>query len=223
MMHRLLFFCLFLMVALLDQAQAKANRPNVLFIAVDAKKDWVNCLGGYEGRVYTPNIDRLANRGMLFTNAHCVSPKCAPSRAAIMMGLRPSTTGFYDNQHWWYPNYPDAETLPILFRNNGYTVSGAGKIFHHTAGNNPPRQWDDYYRLLFRDEDDHLPWAMICRSPRSMRLVVGFVLKDVVVVETDDSVLVADLDQSQSIKAIVKKLEKDKGENINNIGETKGF
>ena len=154
MMHRLLFFYLFLMVALLDQAQAKANRPNVLFIAVDDMKDWVNCLGGYEGRVYTPNIDRLANRGMLFTNAHCVSPKCAPSRAAIMMGLRPSTTGFYDNQHWWYPNYPDAETLPILFRNNGYTVSGAGKIFHHTAGNNPPRQWDDYYRLLFRDD----PW-----------------------------------------------------------------
>ncbi len=75
----------------------------MLFLAVDDMKDWVNCLGGYEGTVHTPNIDRLASRGMLFTNAHCPSPKCAPSRAAIMTGLRPSTTGLYDNSHWWLP------------------------------------------------------------------------------------------------------------------------
>ncbi|GAG37884.1 unnamed protein product, partial [marine sediment metagenome] len=72
-------------------------RPNVLFLALDDMKDWVRCLGGYEGTVHTPNIDRLGKRGMLFTNAHCASPKCAPSRAAIMTGLRPSTTGLYDN------------------------------------------------------------------------------------------------------------------------------
>lgn len=130
------------------------GRPNVLFIAVDDMKDWVNCLGGYEGDVYTPNIDRLAKRGMLFTNAHCVSPKCAPSRVAIMTGLRPSTTGLYDNQHWWYPNFPNMVTMPIRFRQSGYLVYGAGKIFHHTAGNNPPRQWNGFKRLLFRDD----PW-----------------------------------------------------------------
>ena len=96
-MRSFLFTCLVLLTSL-GQALAKAERPNVLFIAVDDMKDWVNCLGGYEGRVHTPNIDRLAKRGMLFTNAHCVSPKCAPSRAAIMTGLRPSTTGLYDNQ-----------------------------------------------------------------------------------------------------------------------------
>ena len=72
---------------------AAEARPNVLFLAVDDMKDWVNCLGGYEGTVHTPNIDRLAERGMLFTNAHCASPKCAPSRAAILTGMRPSTTG----------------------------------------------------------------------------------------------------------------------------------
>ena len=129
-------------------------RPNVLFLAVDDMKDWVGCLGGYEGTVHTPNIDRLAGQGTLFTNAHCPSPKCAPSRAAILTGLRPSTTGLYDNGHWWLPNLPDVVTMPQHFRNNGYHVAGAGKIFHHTAGNNPPSQWDDYLRLTFRND----PW-----------------------------------------------------------------
>ena len=101
MRHR--FFLYLVLLTSLGQALAKAERPNVLFIAVDDMKYWVNCLGGYEGRVHTPNIDRLAKRGMLFTNAHCVSPKCAPSRAAVMTGLLPSTTGLYENQHWWYP------------------------------------------------------------------------------------------------------------------------
>jgi arylsulfatase A-like enzyme len=82
------------MVSVVEAREAK--RLNVLFLAVDDMKDWVNCLGGYEGTVHTPNIDRLAKRGMLFTNAHCPSPKCAPSRAAIMTGLRPSTTGLYE-------------------------------------------------------------------------------------------------------------------------------
>ena len=140
--------------ALLLSADLDAARPNVLFLAVDDMKDWVNCLGGYEGTVHTPNIDRLASRGSLFTNAHCASPKCAPSRAAILTGLRPSTTGLYDNGHWWFPNLPNTTTLPLQFRKHGYKVVGAGKIFHHTAGNNPPRQWDDYQRLIFRND----PW-----------------------------------------------------------------
>ena len=135
-------------------AAGKRPRPNVLFLAVDDMKDWVHCLGGYEGRVDTPHIDRLAKRGVLFTNAHCPSPKCAPSRAAIMTGLRPSTTGLYDNGHWWRPNLPDVVTMPVHFRRHGYRAVGAGKIFHHTAGNNPPYQWDDFLPLRFRND----PW-----------------------------------------------------------------
>ena len=140
---------------LLTFAASCANeKSNVLFLAVDDMKDWVNCLGGYEGTVYTPNIDRLAARGTLFTNAHCPSPKCAPSRAAIMTGLMPSTTGLYDNGHWWYPNFPDTKTIPAHFRANGYHAVGAGKIFHHTAGNHPPNQWNDFQKLVFNDD----PW-----------------------------------------------------------------
>lgn len=137
-----------------DEAPREASRPNVLFLAVDDMKDWVNCLGGYEGTVHTPHVDRLAARGMLFTNAHCVSPLCAPSRAAILTGRRPSSTGLYGNGQWWRPNYPDLVTLPMAFGAAGYETAGAGKIFHHTAGNNPPDQWDDFQRLVFRND----PW-----------------------------------------------------------------
>ena len=154
MIRRFRLLLSLLAFSVLGCVRLESAKPNVLFLAVDDMKDWVGCLGGYEGKVHTPNIDRLAKRGVLFSNAHCPSPKCAPSRAAIMTGLRSSTTGLYDNQHWWYPNFSSAVTLPVHFRNNGYRVAGAGKIFHHTAGNNPPKQWDEFERLLFRDD----PW-----------------------------------------------------------------
>jgi len=139
-----------------DQAKGSvAQRPlNILFLAVDDMKDWVGCLDGYDGTVQTPNIDQLASQGMLFRNAHCPSPKCAPSRAAILTGLRPSTSGLYDNGHWWLPNCPDVVTLPAHFMNHDYQVVGAGKIFHHTAGNHPPNQWNDFQQILFRND----PW-----------------------------------------------------------------
>src|SRR5579859_6303718 len=70
------------------------RRPNVLFIAVDDLNDWVGCLGGHPQAV-TPNINRLARRGTLFTNAHCQAPLCNPSRSSVLTGLRPTTTGIY--------------------------------------------------------------------------------------------------------------------------------
>ena len=72
----------------------RRERPNVLFIAVDDLNDWIGCLGGHP-QVQTPNIDRLAARGTLFTNAHCQAPLCNPSRSSLLTGLRPSTTGIY--------------------------------------------------------------------------------------------------------------------------------
>lgn len=148
------WFCITAIVFAGGRADGATPKPNVLFLCVDDMKDWVNCLGGYEGKVHTPNIDRLAERGVLFTNAHCASPKCAPSRAAILTGMRPSTTGLYDNGHWWLPNLPNVVTIPQHFRNHGYRVAGAGKIFHHTAGNHPPNQWDSFRRLTFQED----PW-----------------------------------------------------------------
>ncbi|MBT5813991.1 MAG: sulfatase, partial [Opitutales bacterium] len=111
---------------------------------------WVGCLGS--NRVPTPHIDALAERGLLFTNAHAPSPKCAPSRAAILTGKRASKTGLYSNGHWWRPAYPDLVTLPHYFRNHGYTSAGGGKVHHHTVGFNPPDQWDEYFDLI-QDKD----------------------------------------------------------------------
>lgn len=139
------------LIALLTLPLAKAERPNVLFLAVDDMNDWVGFLGGYPGKVHTPNLDRLAAMGTAFTNAHCAAPVCCPSRAAVLSGLFPSSTGIYGNQHWWKPNLPDLRTIPIHFRENGYHTIGAGKIYHHTAGNNPPNQWHDFRRCLFND------------------------------------------------------------------------
>ena len=86
MKSTVLLFVLASVCAGLPETVIATEQPNVLFLCVDDMKDWVNCLDGYEGKVHTPNIDRLAARGTLFTNAHCPSPKCAPSRAAILTG-----------------------------------------------------------------------------------------------------------------------------------------
>jgi arylsulfatase A-like enzyme len=108
-----------------------AGRPNVLFIAIDDQNDWIHCLGGHP-LVQTPNIDRLAQRGTLFLNAHCQAPLCNPSRASLLTGLRPSTTGIYGLQ----PGIREVErtkthiTLPQTFTRAGYFTYTCGKIYH---------------------------------------------------------------------------------------------
>jgi arylsulfatase A-like enzyme len=110
--------------------------------------DWIACLGGRED-IKTPNIDKLAQRGVLFTNAQCPAPLCNPSRTAIMTGLRPATTGIYNNKQVWAKKMPNWVTLPRYFKNNGYHVSGGGKIYHHTPrGFNPRDQWHEYFDLM---------------------------------------------------------------------------
>ena len=148
-MIRFALLFLFLSASLLA-----GSKPNVLFIAVDDMNDWTSTLGGYSGKAHTPNLERLARMGMTFSNAHTASPVCCPSRTAMMLGLRPSTTGIYNNGQWWLPHLPDAVSLPMHFKRHGYETMGAGKIFHHTAGFNPPVQWDDFQRLVFQDD----PW-----------------------------------------------------------------
>jgi len=123
---------------------AQQRRPNVLMIAVDDWNDWVGALGGHP-QVKTPNLDRLAHRGVLFTEAHCAAPICNPSRTALMTGRYPSTSGVYDNDQPWRIAMPDAVTLTQHFRANGYWVEGGGKVFHHGRGYNDPASWDNYF------------------------------------------------------------------------------
>ena len=95
-----LFYLLLPILCWLAIAPPANARPNVLFLAVDDLNDWVGCLGGLP-QAKTPNIDALARKGVLFKQAHCAAPLCSPSRTAIMMGLRPSTTGIYGNRNWF--------------------------------------------------------------------------------------------------------------------------
>jgi len=120
---------------------ADANRPNVLFIAVDDLNDWIGSLGGHP-QTKTPNLDRLASRGVNFTHAYCSAPACNPSRASLMSGLRPATTGVYHNDQPWRPVMPDAVTLNELFRQNGYETVGYGKIYHGAYYED--RGWDEH-------------------------------------------------------------------------------
>ena len=143
----------------LNAFAAGSAQPNVLFVAVDDMRDWTTTLGGYKGTVFTPSQERLAAQGMMFTNAHCASPVCNPSRTSILLGMRPSTTGVYGNEQWWRPSHPNAVTLPMHFKANGYHVAGGGKLFHHTAGFNPPDQWDEYFPQVFDD-----PWFRTNRA-----------------------------------------------------------
>jgi arylsulfatase A-like enzyme len=136
-----------LLAALLGAAAAPAAelpaKPNVLFIAVDDLRDWVGYLG-HNPQAITPNIDKLAARGVYFTRSYCAAPVCNPSRAALMSGKRPNTTGVYENMNDWRTVIPEPETLTAQFRKAGYFVCGSGKIYHEAY----PRRsdWDDYLK-----------------------------------------------------------------------------
>ena len=129
---------LLLCLSLASLRAQPAPPPNVLMISVDDLNDYVGHLGGYAGEIHTPNIDRLAARGVAFTNAHVQAPLCGPSRASVMTGLRPSTTGVYgmiddDSLRGASPALDDIRFLPEYFADHGYRTMGIGKIFHeHT-------------------------------------------------------------------------------------------
>jgi arylsulfatase A-like enzyme len=141
-----------------------AEPMDILFIAVDDLNDWVGVLGGHP-QALTPNIDRLAARGMTFTNAHSPSALCNPSRTALLTGLRPSSSGVYGNDPDWRNEavFANARTLPGYFRDSGYRTFGAGKIFHaHTfgaagfSGYNDTTAWDAFYPSLERQLPDEV-------------------------------------------------------------------
>jgi arylsulfatase A-like enzyme len=126
---------------------------NVLFISVDDLNHWVSPLGRNK-QVKTPNLDRLANMGMTFTKAYCSAPSCCPSRASLMSGMRPSTTGVYGNFDDWRKAIPDSITLFTHFRRNGYKVIGGGKLYH--GGFDRNEEFDFY---LKNTRENNMPFA----------------------------------------------------------------
>src|SRR5690606_4020522 len=145
-------------------ARSSSEVPDVLLIVIDDLNDWVGVLGG-NGQARTPNIDELASQGMLFTNAHTVSPACLPSRTAFLTGVSPFVSGVYDQSGDWrdVAGLQELPTLPEYFRKSGYASYGAGKIFHaHTfrsvglSGQQDANSWDYFYPSLDRQLPDEV-------------------------------------------------------------------
>jgi arylsulfatase A-like enzyme len=158
-MRKAIATLLLLLLAPLAPAQQKYD---VLFIALDDLNDWVGYLGGHP-QTQTPNIDRLAARGMAFMDAQSPSAVCHAVRTALLTGLRPSTTGIYGNGPDWRTQeiFRGKQTLPRFFRDNGYLTEGGGKIFHaHTwtasgfSGFNDTTAWNAFYPSLDRQLPD---------------------------------------------------------------------
>lgn len=138
-----LLFRLFLVSALGTVAQAaeSARATNVLFIVVDDLNTALGCYGNAD--VKSPNIDRLAARGVRFDRAHCQYPLCNPSRVSFLSGRRPETAGVYSLGTAARTALPDAVLLPQFFRQRGYFTAGAGKVFHNAKGSDAA-SWDSY-------------------------------------------------------------------------------
>lgn len=122
------------------------KRPNVLFIVMDDMRPELGCYG--ESHVVSPNIDRLAESGMVFNRAYCQQSICNASRASVMTGLRPDSTGVYDLTTHFREKVPDVVTLPQHFKEHGYHTQALGKIYHpafpsHAIGSDlgDPQSW----------------------------------------------------------------------------------
>jgi sialidase-1 len=105
-----------------------AERPNVLFIAVDDLRPELGCYGAEH--IISPNIDRLAASGVRFDRAYCQQAICGPSRASLMTGLRPDAIQIHGNHKHFRDFYPDIVTLPQHFKNHGWHTQSMGKIYH---------------------------------------------------------------------------------------------
>ena len=153
----------FSLLALLSTAGlcdgAVIARPNVLFLICDD----LNCDLGVYGHplVKSPNIDRLAKRGVRFENAYCQYPLCGPSRASFMTGLYPDQTLVRRNAIYIREHVPNVQTMSQMFRNQGYFATRVGKIYHYnvpkhigTGGHDDPYSWDYTINPRGRDKDD---------------------------------------------------------------------
>lgn len=129
-----LFVSLLLLAAFCNVSSAQANRkPNVLLILVDDLKPTLGCYGDPVAK--TPNIDRLASKGLRFEKAYCNQAVCAPSRFTLMLGSHSTSTGLYGLGSQLRKVIPDAVTLPQHFAAHGYRTESLGKVFHIGHGN----------------------------------------------------------------------------------------
>lgn len=148
------------------QAGANQNnrRPNLLFIISDDLNDTIDGMGGHP-QARTPNINRLMQKGVRFVNAQCNDPLCAPSRASLLSGLYPHTTGYLEFYHW-RKNTVLGKCVSLMehFRNNGYGVYCTGKLFH-----NLHEDYENYTEYGYEANFGPFPWDGIDRTPANWK------------------------------------------------------
>lgn len=139
------------LVSLMPTATAESasvgSQKNVLFIISDDLNNFLGCYG--DPRAKTPNIDRLAERGVTFQNAYCTFPLCGPSRNSMLTGLYPNSTGILQNQQVFRQTIPSHWSLPQAFRLSGYFAARVGKLYHYNVprsigsfGHDDPGSWE---------------------------------------------------------------------------------
>ena len=128
-------------------APAFAEKPNVLFIISDDLNNYLGCYG--DQRAKTPNIDKLAARGVKFDRAYCTFPLCGPSRNSMLTGLYPNSTGILGNSQIFRQTIPSQKSLSQVFRLDGYFAARIGKLYHYnvpnsvgTNGHDDPGSWE---------------------------------------------------------------------------------
>ena len=137
--------------------QGKQDIKNILFIAIDDLRPTLGCYN--DCYAITPNIDALANKGVLFENAYCQQAVSGPSRASMLTGLRPDEIGVTDLSTHFRKKCPDITTLPQLFKKNGYKAIGIGKIYHGSPQTQDTISWSSLplYNLSVKKEEYTLP------------------------------------------------------------------
>jgi iduronate 2-sulfatase len=138
-------------------APPTASRPNVLFIAIDDLRVNLGCYG--DPAAITPNLDRLAARGTVFTRAYCQEAVCNPSRQSLLSGRRPDSIRVWDLNKLFRQTTPDVVPLPEHFKRNGYFAQSFGKIYHGTEGMNDPQSWSvpEQFAVVPKRDDYQLP------------------------------------------------------------------
>ncbi len=151
--------CVLALFCMLAAELYAADKPNVLFIAVDDLNCALGCYGDLVAK--TPNIDRLAATGVRFDRAYNQLPLCNPTRASLMTGLRPDQLRVYDLDAHFRDTVPNVKTLPQAFQAAGYHATRVGKIYHYnvpasigTNGFDDPPSWNKTINPIGRDKKD---------------------------------------------------------------------